>query len=56
MERSQLTAPLYWFVFGPHLVGRVNETDMPVQGDSICLDKYDTGRGRGELWERVAER
>lgn len=50
-----MSAAVYWARTTAELIGRVNEVNVEVQGDSIVLDVYGLGRVSGQLWERIAE-
>lgn len=50
-----MTAPVFWARSGPHLTGRVIETEAPILGDSIAANEYQLPTPPGQLWERVAE-
>lgn len=51
-----MTAPIFWARIGPHLTGRVTETDVPISGTSIAKNEYQLPTPPGQLWERFAER
>ena len=49
-----MTASLFWVRFGPHLIGKVDlREELPVDGNSILLDRHEVGRAQGQLWSRV---